>query len=135
MVKGFNKQNHEKMIVWQMADRLDVLVQNILHRIPRHEFKIIGQIDSASDSIGSNFIEGYYSNSTKEYIRFCRYARRSCGELQERVRRLLRKGYINMKEHEEFSSVAIRTGYLFDRLLLSLEERDIGAKGAIGKKE
>jgi len=128
MNKAFNRPNHEKMIVWQMADQLDTIVQKILRKVPRGEFKIRGQIDSASDSIGSNFIEGYYSCSTKEYVRFCRYSRRSCGELQERVRRLLRKGYINLREYNEFSRVVIRTGYLFDRLILSLKKIAKGTK-------
>ncbi len=82
------------MIVWQNADRLDILVQQILKKIPKHEFKLREQIDSASDSIGANFVEGFYSGAIGEYIRFLKYARRSLGELQERVRRALRKGYV-----------------------------------------
>lgn len=114
---------HQKMIVWQNADKLDILIQKILKRIPKTEFKIREQIDSASDSIGSNFVEGYYSNSLAEYIRFCRYAKRSLGELQERVRRCLRKDYINQKDFEEVDKLSIQTMYLFDRLLYSLETK------------
>ena len=65
-----NLYSHKKMIVWQMADKLDVLIQNILNKMPRTEFKLREQLDSASDSVGSNFVEGYYSNSLAEYIRF-----------------------------------------------------------------
>lgn len=119
----YKKQNHEKMIVWKMADELDFLVQRLLKKIPRNEFKIRSQIDSASDSIGSNFVEGYYSNSTKEYLRFCRYSRRSCGELQERIRRLVRKDYITEEEYKELLPSIIKTGYLIDRLVQSLQNR------------
>lgn len=114
------KQSHEKMIVWQMADKLDMIVQDILKEIPKNEFKVRSQIDSASDSIGSNFVEGYYSGSLGDYIRFCRYSRRSCAELQERVRRALRKGYINEEMFKKFNECAIKTGYLYDRLIQSL---------------
>lgn len=135
----FNKQNHEKMIVWQMADKLDSIVQEILKKIPRTEFKLRSQIDSASDSIGSNFVEGYYSCSTREYLRFCRYSRRSCGELQERIRRALRKGYINTDDYKKFSEIVIKTGYLFDRLILSInnnlgDEKSYRSYGVKGKK-
>lgn len=86
------KVGHERMVVWQNADRLDILVQKFLRKIPRYEFKLRSQIDGASDSIGANFVEGYYSGSLGEYLRFLRYSKRSLGELHERVRRVLRSG-------------------------------------------
>lgn len=117
----YQKQNHEKMIAWQMADQLDIMTQEILKYIPKNEYKTRSQIDNASDSIGSNFVEGYYSGSLKEYIRFLRYSRRSCGELQERIRRTFRKRYITQQLYEKFHQHVIRTGYIFDRLIQSLE--------------
>jgi four helix bundle protein len=128
MQKSMGKRNHERMIVWQMADLLDCYTQKILRGIPRTEFKLRSQIDSASDSIGSNLVEGYYSGSTREFIRFCRYSRRSCGELQERVRRCVRKGYISQDDYTRFCRIVIRTGYLFDRLIMSLGEREAISK-------
>lgn len=116
-----NKKDHEKMIVWQMADRVDREIQNILKLAPKNEYKFKSQIDSASDSIGSNFIEGYYSGSIKEYIRFLRYSRRSCAELQERVRRISRKGYLSDERIARLLDMIIKLGYLIDRLIHSLE--------------
>lgn len=111
------------MIVWQMADKLDVIVQEILCCIPKREFKLRSQINNASDSVGSNFVEGYYSGSLAEYIRFNRYGKRSLAELLERVRRTLRKGYILPILFERFEDCAIKTMYLFDRLIRSLENK------------
>jgi len=116
-------QGHQKMIIWQNIDKLDMIVQNILRAIPRREFKMRSQIDNASDSIGANFVEGYYSGSLAEYIRFNRYGKRSLGELRERVRRTVRKGYILDAQFEEFEDWAIKTMYLFDRLIRSLENK------------
>lgn len=115
---------HQQMIVWQMIDKLDYLVQKILRKIPAHEFKIKSQIDSASDSMGANFVEGYYSGSLLEYIRFLRYSRRSGAELQDRVRRLLRKGYLNLEEYELFSEISNKTNYLLDKLIESLKKKE-----------
>ncbi|MBI4671052.1 MAG: four helix bundle protein [Chloroflexi bacterium] len=112
--------DHRQMRVWQNADRLDVMVQKMLAKIPKHEFKLRSQIDSASDSIGANFVEGYYSGSLGEYIRFTRYGKRSLGELQERIHRTLRKGYVTQADVTEFDDLAIKTMYLFDRLLSAL---------------
>lgn len=114
---------HKKMIIWQNIDRLDIIVQEILQHIPKREFKMRSQIDNASDSVGSNFVEGYYSGSLAEYIRFNLYSKRSLGELQERVRRTLRKGYILPTLFEKFEDCAIKTMYLFDRLIRSLENK------------
>jgi four helix bundle protein len=117
-----NKASHEKLIAWQMADKLDIIVQEVLGRIPTYEYKTRKQIDTASDSIGSNIVEGYYSCSRKEFRRFLCYSRRSCAEVQERVRRVHRKKYIDDTLHEGFRDVCIKTGYIIDRLILSLEE-------------
>jgi four helix bundle protein len=95
-----NRAGHRQMIVWQNTDQLDLLVQQkILPKIPKHEFKLRSQIDSASDSIGSNFVEGYYSGALGEYIRFLKYGRRSLAELEERVRRVFRKGYLAQTQY------------------------------------
>ena len=126
------------MIVWQSIDELDILVQDILCNVPRNEFKMRSQIDNASASVGANFVEGYYSGFLPEYIRFLTYSRRSLGELQERVRRVLRKGYINERhllptdltapvffelKYSEFDERACKTMYLLNRLIYSLEEK------------
>lgn len=78
-----NNYAHKKMIVWQSIDELDIIVQNILKLIPKNEFKLRSQIDNASDSVGANFVEGYYSGYIAEYLRFLRMSKRSNGELQE----------------------------------------------------
>ena len=114
---------HKKMIVWQMADKLDAMIQHVLKKIPRTEFKLREQLDSVSDSVVSNFVEGYYSGSLPEYIKFCKYSKRSLGELQQRIRRILRKEYITNTEYSEVDKIAGQTMYLFNRLLDSLEKK------------
>ncbi len=116
-------KSHEKMIVWQSIDELDILVQDILRKIPRNEYKMRSQIDNASASVGANFVEGYYSGFLLEYVRFLTYSRRSLGELQERVRRVLRKGYILEQEYDTFDERACKTMYLLNRLIYSLEDK------------
>lgn len=123
-------RDHRWMRVWQNADKLDCLVQKILKRIPRSEVALRQQIDSAADSVGANFVEGYYSGSVPEYIRFNRYSKRSLGELRERVRRTVRKGYVTEAEYEEFEDLAIKTMYLFDRLIVALKEKSIAHASA-----
>jgi four helix bundle protein len=115
--------DHKKMVVWQSIDDLDTIVQDLLKKVPRSEYKIRSQIDNASDSIGANFVEGYYSGFLPEYIRFLTYSRRSLGELQERVRRILRKGYVGQDEYQVFDERAGKTMYLLNRLICSLKKK------------
>ena len=123
---GEKKYGHERMVVYQNIDRLDGLVQKeILSKIPRYCLKLREQIDSASDSVGANFVEGYYSGSLAEYLRFLRYARRSLGELQERVRRCVRKGFVSEVLYAKFRDLLNQTIYLFVRLMEALEAKGI----------
>lgn len=119
--KKYRTGNHEKIIAWQMADKLDLLVQEIIRQLPKNEFKLRSQIDNASDSVGSNIVEGYYSGSTGEYIRFSKYSRRSCAEVQERLRRIQRKRLVSQDLCEKAISHSIKTGYIIDRLIQGLE--------------
>jgi len=119
--KKYRTGNHEKIIAWQMADQLDEIVQEIIRLLPKTEFKLKSQLDSASDSVGSNIVEGYYSGSTGEYIRFTKYSRRSCAEAQERLRRIKRKKLIDEELCEKAIVHAIKTGYIIDRLIQGLE--------------
>ena len=124
---------HKKMKVWQNADRLDFLVQQYLKRIPRHEARLREQIDSASGSVTANFAEGYYSGSLLEYIKFFRYSKRSCGELNEHIRRVNRKGCISDSEYAVFDQLASQTMYLFNRLLYALENKLKGSSNHANK--
>ncbi|MBU0530960.1 MAG: four helix bundle protein [Candidatus Uhrbacteria bacterium] len=122
------QSGHRKIIYWQNIDKIDILVQTILKQIPIHAYKLRSQIDNASDSAEANFVEGYYSGSTGEYLRFLRYSRRSIAELQVRVKRIHRKGYVSDNLYHEFEDLIIKTGYLGDRLISSLEKKLQGNK-------
>jgi four helix bundle protein len=118
-----SRYGHQKMIVWQSIDQLDIIVQEILPLLPQHEVKMRSQIDNASDSIGSNFVEGYYSGSLGEYIRFLFYSKRSCAEVHERVRRLLRKRLLAEELYNKFEERLCKTMYLLDKTIISLKRK------------
>ncbi|MFH1542380.1 MAG: four helix bundle protein [bacterium] len=118
------RYGHENMIIYQNIDAIDMLVQReIIPRIPKYYIKTKTQIDSASDSVGANFVEGYYSGSLKEYLRFLGYSKRSLTEVHERVRRCLRKRFIDEQLYLKFKELNNKTMYLFSRLRTKLEEK------------
>jgi four helix bundle protein len=119
--KDNNEYGHRKMIVWKNIDEIEKQVnQKILKYIPKTQFNLRDQIDRACDSVGANFIEGYYSGSIKEYMRFLKYSKRSLAELQGWLQKCLNKGFIDETLFREIDVLTIRTMYLMNRLINAL---------------
>jgi four helix bundle protein len=115
---------HRKMIVWQNLDKIELMVRTrILAVIPKSKFSLFDQLDRACSSAVANFIEGYYSGSIKEYLRFLSYSRRSLAELQDWVRRSYYNRLIDISLWQEFEDLSIRTLYLHNRLTYSLKQK------------
>ena len=118
------KFGHEKMVVWGNIERMNFLVQKeIIKKIPKNSFYLRDQIDRSCSSVGANFIEGYYSGSIKEYLRFLHYSRRSLAELQNWVKQCYLKECISQSICERFNDISIKTFYLFNRLIYSLKNK------------
>lgn len=121
-----NKYGHRKMIVWQNLDKIEWIVQRtILKCVPKNNFSLIDQIDRSCSSSMANFIEGYYSSSIKEYIRFLGYSKRSLAELQDWVRRCYFKNFITQDSYNDFDDLAIKTLFLLNRLIAALKLKSI----------
>jgi len=133
-----NGYGHRKMITWQNLDKIEEIIQRkILNLIPKREYNLRDQIDRASSSSVANFIEGYYSGSLKEYVRFLRYSKRSAAELQDWVRRTYFKAYIDKTLYDNFDDLLIKTIYLLNRLIASLikKSEQKAIKGLRGPKK
>ena len=115
---------HRKLVVWKNIDDLTNIVCNrILPAIPKNKAKLRDQIERAVSSIGANFIEGYYSGSTKEFIRFLSYSRRSLSELGYWLNFCCKIRLISGSLFNSSDDLLIRTGYLLDRLTQSLRSK------------
>lgn len=73
----------EKLEVWQRSCRLSVRIYRALADCNDRGFK--DQITRAALSVPSNIAEGYERGSRKEYARFLRIAKGSCGELRTQL--------------------------------------------------
>ena len=117
-------QGHKGYAIWRNYEELEALfISKIIPLIPRKRYKLLDQIDRSLTSVGANFIEGCYSDSTKEFIRFSRYSRRSLAELGYWTRYRLNKKFILPSLSRHADSLLARTGYLIDRLILSLTRK------------
>ena len=115
---------HKKMIIWQNINKTEEFVNTrILPRIPHYKRWLRRQIESACDSIGANFVEGYYSGSIPEYIRFLFYSKRSLAELRDHIERANLKSLISLQTIQDFDKICCQTLYLFSRLISSLKKK------------
>lgn len=117
---------HRKMVVWQNLDDLEILVQSdVLKHIHKSAFQLRDQIDRSCGSCNANFIEGYYSGSLKEYIRFLGYSKRSLAELQYWVRQGFHKNMVTGTTYSKFDDLAIKTMFLLNRLINALKAKSL----------
>ena len=118
------KYGHRKLIVWGNIECLESLTyEQILPKIPRAKYWLKNQIERSLDSIGSNFVEGYYSSSIRQYINYLGYCRSSLAELKDHVLRASKHIPIKDPLFSEFNALCNKTLYLLSRLVLALKKK------------
>jgi four helix bundle protein len=73
------------------------------------DFGLKGQIQNAAGSSMHNIAEGFDSETNMEFVRFLRYAKRSCTEVQSELYMALDQEYITTPEFEDVYDHAGRT--------------------------
>ena len=77
-------QRFEDLECWKEARILVNLIYKAIRENPefQKDFKLVGQYTAAGVSVMNNIAEGWASQSNAEFVRFLRYSRRSCAEVQ-----------------------------------------------------
>jgi len=117
----------EDIEAWQLARKL---TQNIyrMTKKPRflRDYSLKGQIQGAAGSTMHNIAEGFDSETNAEFIRFLRYAKRSCTEVQSELYVAFDQEYISKTEFNELYEQARQTRaavFGFIKYLKRYEER------------
>ena len=115
--------NFEKLIAWQKAKTLCVLVYKITNSLPEEEkYVFTSQIRRAVLSISSNLAEGSSRSSKKEKVR---YINISFGSLNELISQIIISqeifGYITKEEFQIFKASDIELSKILSGLKKSLE--------------
>jgi len=102
--------NFEQIEAWQLARELTNKVYQLTKKSQfARDFGLRDQIQKAAGSSMHNIAEGFDSETNAEFIRFLRYAKRSCTEVQSELYVALDQSYINDDEFKETYEQARRT--------------------------
>ena len=98
----------EDIKAWMMARELTDLVYQLTSKDPfSRDFGLRKQIQNAAGSVMHNIAEGFDAESNAEFIRFLRYSKRSCSEVQSQLYVAIDQGYISA---EDFKTVYDQAG-------------------------
>jgi four helix bundle protein len=100
----------EDIEAWQLARELARKVYRLTKK-PRFakDYGLKRQIQDAAGSSMHNIAEGFDSETNAEFIRFLRYAKRSCTEVQSELYLALDEEYISADEFKDVYEQARRT--------------------------
>jgi four helix bundle protein len=129
MVQGYNLmkiEQFEDIEAWQLARELARKVYRLTKK-PRFakDYGLKRQIQDAAGSSMHNIAEGFDSETNAEFIRFLRYAKRSCTEVQSELYLALDEEYVSTDEFKDVYEQARRTRaaiYGFIKYLKKYEE-------------
>ena len=95
---------------WQLARELTRKVYRLTKKPGfAKDYGLKRQIQDAAGSSMHNIAEGFDSETNAEFIRFLRYAKRSCTEVQSELYVALDEGYISPNEFKDLYEQARAT--------------------------
>ena len=119
----------EDIEAWQLARELTRKVYVLTKKIKfARDFGLKGQIQDAAGSSMHNIAEGFDSETNPEFVRFLRYAKRSCTEIQSELYTALDQEYITKAEFQDVYDHTGRTRAAirgFIKYLLSYKQDQI----------
>ena len=103
-------ERFEDIEAWQLARELARRVYGLTKKAKfARDFGLKGQIQDAAGSSMHNIAEGFDSETNPEFVRFLRYAKRSCTEVQSELYVALDNQYITNNEFQGVYDHAGRT--------------------------
>ncbi len=116
-------QTFEDLEVWKRGCRL--AVDTYLATEDSNDFRLNAQMQSAAVSVASNIAEGSERDMPKDFARFLRYSKGSCGELRTQI-------YISQKIRKELQKPDLKNA---DHLIQETKEITAMLQGLINSLE
>ena len=116
-----NDKGFRKLLVWQKAHQLVLLVYKLTEDFPKHEmFGLKSQLQRAMVSVPANVAEGYAAGGKGQFKRYLNIAQGSSAEAEYYLILAQDLTYIRSCDYEQAESLRAETGFLLHRLIESL---------------
>ena len=129
-------ERSEDIEAWQLAR---VLTQKVYRLTKKPDFSkdygLKRQIQDAAGSSMHNTAEGFDAETNAEFIRFLRYAKRSCTEVQSQLYVALDESYISRDEFNDVYRQAARTRAAIRGFIKYLKKYEKGKDSEPGTSE
>ena len=117
-------QRFEDIEGWQMARGLAKEIYGLTKQAPfSRDFGLIDQIRRAAGSTMHNIAEGFDSGSNPEFVRFLRYAQRSCTEVMSQLYLAADQSYITPAEFQTVYELSKATHAKIGGFIAYLQKR------------
>lgn len=105
----------ENLDVWKRSCRLCVSLYRCVSRCQNWAFK--DQITRSALSVPSNIAEGYERDSKREFVRFLRIAKGSCGEFRTQLYIGMEAGFVDKRSGMEFATELLELSKMLNGLI------------------
>ena len=110
-----------KLIVWQRAHELTLMIYKASERFPKHElFGLTSQVRRSAVSVEANIAEGYALGTSPNYLRHLYISVGSLAETESHVEIAHDLRYLLDTDYEKLTVKAREVGYLLSRLKSSI---------------
>ena len=118
-----NDKGFRKLIVWQRAHQLALLIYKLTENFPKSEiYGLTSQVRRASVSVAANIAEGYGYGRKGQTGRFLDIAQGSLSEVEYFLILSLDLKYISQEEYDKAEALRAESGFLLYRLLQSIKK-------------
>lgn len=122
MISERDNKGFRKLIVWQRAHQLALLVYRLTEKFPKSEiYGLTSQLRRASVSVPANIAEGYGYGKRGQTGRFLDIAQGSLSEVEYYLILALDLEYFKQEEYEKCEALRAETGFLLHRLQQSVK--------------
>ncbi len=95
-------ERFDEIKAWQLARELTRRIYRLTNKDKfTQDYGLKRQIQNAAGSAMHNIAEGFDSETNSEFLRFLRYAKRSCSEVQSQLYVALDQKYISKAEFQD----------------------------------
>ena len=120
-------RSYRDLIVWNKAVDFTVEAYKATEQLPPEEkYGLMGQLRRACVSVPSNIAEGNQRSTTQDYLRFCRMALGSTGEIDTQLEICKRLGYLPEEQSCNLLDRLFEIRRMLMRLIGSLKARQSG---------